>query len=543
MGNYAITDQATATADITAKAVTVSYTSAGKVYDGNTTAPVTVTATGIVPGDTVSISEIATFDSKNVGTNKTVSITGISLSGGDAQNYGLQDMTDTLVADITRRASVTWVGSTIGDWFDPTNWEDGAVPDLNNVASVNIPTGVIVTFDDTSATGSAQAGPVDIDSLGIAGDLQMSTGTLAVGSGGIALNKINQTGGALSSLGSMMLACFTQSGGTTSTSGDFTTDIFDQTGGEVSVGGDMVVREDYSQNGSGTVTVTGRVTLTDNNGGLVLGNLNSGGNLSVTSTDGPITQTPNTSVIAHDTSQFNATNDGQPADILLDNPGNDFTGVVDLDGANISVTDGDGGMVVGDINASGHVSVEGSTNFRQQDEQLDTAIDAASSQVTRGVDPQTGSAPTLPANQPQILEVPIQNGSAPEMTPQDLQGSEPANSTNGQNSGSNAITIEINRQPTPQDPGLITVFVPQEIITSSQSLVIEFPEAIRQEFEGADGRFTRMDGSPLPSWVDYAANPPRFILNDAPLNQLPLQVIGEFQGRQLMMVITTNSTR
>ena len=81
---------------VTAKPVTVSgITASSKPYDGNTNATVnasTATITGKVDGDDLTVdasSASATFDNKNVDTDKTVTFTGYSLSGTDAGNYTL----------------------------------------------------------------------------------------------------------------------------------------------------------------------------------------------------------------------------------------------------------------------------------------------------------------------------------------------------------------------------------------------------------------------------------------------------------------------
>jgi hypothetical protein len=102
-GNYNLLNtSATTTADITAKLVTVTAAAQNKVYDGITSAMVSLTANGIVAGDMVMVTyTAANFDTPNVGVNKTVTVTGISLSGFSAGNYSLQNTTATTTADIT----------------------------------------------------------------------------------------------------------------------------------------------------------------------------------------------------------------------------------------------------------------------------------------------------------------------------------------------------------------------------------------------------------------------------------------------------------
>ena len=96
--NYAVTLVNDTTGVITAKALTVSgISSPGKVYDGNTTAPLaglgSATLVGRVTGDTtttlVTAGATGTFADKNVGTGKTVTMAGLSITGIDAANYTL----------------------------------------------------------------------------------------------------------------------------------------------------------------------------------------------------------------------------------------------------------------------------------------------------------------------------------------------------------------------------------------------------------------------------------------------------------------------
>ncbi len=114
-GNYTLSsDSATATADITAKTVTVSgITASNKVYDGNTSATIETSGAAIsdiVSGDNVTIDvakATGTFDTKNVGTGKTVTITGIALGGADKDNYTLTSDSANATASITASSSIT----------------------------------------------------------------------------------------------------------------------------------------------------------------------------------------------------------------------------------------------------------------------------------------------------------------------------------------------------------------------------------------------------------------------------------------------------
>ncbi len=103
--NYILTSTtANTTADITAKSITGSFTSANKVYDGNTDAAASNRSlTGVIDHDAVSLTGgAAAFNDKNVGSNKPVTLSGATLDGADAANYDLSSV-DNAHADITQR--------------------------------------------------------------------------------------------------------------------------------------------------------------------------------------------------------------------------------------------------------------------------------------------------------------------------------------------------------------------------------------------------------------------------------------------------------
>lgn len=187
------------TATVTPKMLTISgFDAADKVYDGTTSASVANAGSlsGVVQNDQVMVSNTgASFDNKNVGTAKTVTLNGIELSGADAANYSIAStVTDT--ADITRLSSVTWTGSG-GDnnWFNAANWHNGALPDGANVASAVLPNGVNVLFD--SADQSVYLNAINsTDSK--TGGLILSAGSLNVTD--LHLDQFRFIGGTLNNL-------------------------------------------------------------------------------------------------------------------------------------------------------------------------------------------------------------------------------------------------------------------------------------------------------------------------------------------------------
>ena len=109
-GNYTVSQPSGLTADITAKTLSVSFQADNKAYDGNTSATIKSSPApalvGVVSGDVVVLGTggaSASFDTKNVGTGKTVTGSGFTKSGADAGNYVFASPQGTTTADITAK--------------------------------------------------------------------------------------------------------------------------------------------------------------------------------------------------------------------------------------------------------------------------------------------------------------------------------------------------------------------------------------------------------------------------------------------------------
>jgi trimeric autotransporter adhesin len=99
-GNYTVSQPSDLTANITARDLTGSFTAHDKEYDSTTAADVlSRSVNGKIDGDDVSLDgSTATFENKNVGQNKTVTLSGASLTGSDAGNYNLTSVSDAQAA-------------------------------------------------------------------------------------------------------------------------------------------------------------------------------------------------------------------------------------------------------------------------------------------------------------------------------------------------------------------------------------------------------------------------------------------------------------
>ena len=89
------------------KTLTATASTANKVYDGTTTATTTLTFTGLVGSETLGQTVGSTFNNKNVGTGKTVTVNSITLAdgtnGGLAANYSISPG-QTTTANVTAKA-------------------------------------------------------------------------------------------------------------------------------------------------------------------------------------------------------------------------------------------------------------------------------------------------------------------------------------------------------------------------------------------------------------------------------------------------------
>ncbi|SMC41892.1 beta strand repeat-containing protein, partial [Sporomusa malonica] len=158
-GNYTLT--ANTTADVTAKIITVGGLTAGsRVYDGTTAAAVSGTLDGVISSDTVTLSS-GTFDTKNVGTGKTVTVASGNLSGADAGNYTLTTANTT--ADVTAK-TITVSGLTA----------DSRVYDGTTAAAVSGTLDGVISGDTVTLT----SGTFDTKNAGTGKTVTVTSGDL-----------------------------------------------------------------------------------------------------------------------------------------------------------------------------------------------------------------------------------------------------------------------------------------------------------------------------------------------------------------------------
>jgi filamentous hemagglutinin family protein len=163
-GNYSFAPTATASADITARPLSVAATGTNKVYDGNVSAAVTLSDNRLA-GDVLTVSSVsASFADKSVATGKTVSVAGISIAGADSANYSA-NTTAATVADITARALTVSATGT-------NKVYDGNVNATVTLADNRV-AGDVLTVSSTSASFADKnvgtAKPISVTGINLAG--------------------------------------------------------------------------------------------------------------------------------------------------------------------------------------------------------------------------------------------------------------------------------------------------------------------------------------------------------------------------------------
>jgi filamentous hemagglutinin family protein len=196
-GNYTLTG-GTDWVSITPLAITVDANGQNKTYNGNTTAGVTLTSNGVLPGDTVSFSDgSANFSSPNAGNGISIGVSNITGNGADAGNY-IFNTTATTSADITP-AIINLSGTRTYDGLTDANaslfGSNGVITGVNGqTLSLNGSGSVAAKNVGTYTAGSFNVSGLTLgDGTGIASNYTLIGGTDTLSITPLAIT-INATG-------------------------------------------------------------------------------------------------------------------------------------------------------------------------------------------------------------------------------------------------------------------------------------------------------------------------------------------------------------
>ncbi|MEI6026265.1 MAG: YDG domain-containing protein [Betaproteobacteria bacterium] len=289
--NYLLSQPTGLSASIAARTLSLLFTGTQKVYDGTTSANISISDSRVA-GDVLNYSFAANYLDPQVGQAKPISVTGLSVFGADAGNYLLRTPANP-VGEISVRPLSTWIATSSGDWSRAANWD--VQPIGQNVASVVLPAGVQVTYDlpSLNLASLANAGSLVVAGSGLqigrltnSGSIVVNstldlTGTQVTGAG--ILNNVGQitlsgttlgtalvNSGTVLASGSNSLASVDNSGAFNVSAGvTRVTGAFIQTSGATTLG--------VAGGGSATLAATAGATFS---GGRIQGNGTIGGNLS-----------------------------------------------------------------------------------------------------------------------------------------------------------------------------------------------------------------------------------------------------------------------
>lgn len=162
-GNYIFNGDFAATASITPLSLDVGLEALDKVYDGTQDATI-VFSSDALAGDDITINQVAFFEDKNAGFDKTVNVEVTGLTGTDAGNYEIATAFET-TADITplplgitvEAQGKVYDGdtdATVSVTTNALNGDDVSVVQTASFSDKNVGTDKIVTVDVTALNGA-----------------------------------------------------------------------------------------------------------------------------------------------------------------------------------------------------------------------------------------------------------------------------------------------------------------------------------------------------------------------------------------------------
>lgn len=148
--NYSVNTTAATTASITPKAITLSASGVGKVYDGSTAVGVAFASADLLPGDAIVFAATGTMADRHAGLGKSVAISGLGATGADAGDYSWNTPASTTV-DVTPKA-ITVAATAAGKTYDGTTAVSATL------ASAGVVGGDSVSFAGSAALADKHAG-------------------------------------------------------------------------------------------------------------------------------------------------------------------------------------------------------------------------------------------------------------------------------------------------------------------------------------------------------------------------------------------------
>ncbi len=501
------------------RTLTASVTGTNKTYDASTTATVT-TSDNRLSSDVLTISQSsASFDTKNVGTGKTVSVSGIGISGADVANYTLASTTATTSADVTTKSLTADTSGGVSKVYDGTS------------AMTGVPIGLtgIITGETVTAAGTG-----NISQANVGNNLAYSVSGLTLSGSDAGNYVLSSTGPYSGNNASITPANLIATANNDSKSYS----------GLAYSGGNGVVYSGFV-NGETSAVLSGSLVYGgDSQGAVSAGNyaiLPSGlssGNYTVSYTSGnlaiqpPPPNPPNNGGTPGGGIPGGGTPGGDPSGGgLIDErttPGGGGTptngGTTPSDGgapANGGTTPGGGGIPTngGTTPSDGGAPANGGTT-----------PGGGGNPANGGITPSNGGA--TPSGTPAAGGTTIPAGSSVSSDSSD-------SAVSGESANSAGVSVALNRLPVSDDNGLISVTVPKDTATSGRGFSFALPERVSAEVsQNSRVQVSTPDGPPLPSWLRFDTKTLRFFAAAVPDGSLPFRVLVRVDRSSFVVVIS-----
>jgi len=271
--------------------LTVTAQTDNRVYNGTTSSGVAPMVSGTLY-DAVGTAATQSYDTKNVGTGKTLTASGLVVNDGNSgNNYAITYVADTTGVITPDPGNFMWVAGSSGNWDIGANWNQGVVP----VA------GAVVTIPDIGAPGVSDtityrsaSGTTSIKSLMSAEALMVSGGTLNLGTVLADVSSVSHltlAGGTLGAGGTLNLGTTSiLAGGVLTGTGKIVGNV-DNLAGTVAPGaspGTLTIDGNYTQGPGATLAIEigGIVAGSQHDALAVSGNATLGGALDVALVNG-----------------------------------------------------------------------------------------------------------------------------------------------------------------------------------------------------------------------------------------------------------------
>jgi hypothetical protein len=506
--DYAINTVATTTADITPAVLTVSATGENKVYNATTTASVGLVDNAL-GGDELSLAYAsASFATKNVGNGETVTVGGITIGGTDAGNYTF-NKTATTIANITPATlTVDAVGSSKP--YDGT-------------------TAATVSLTDNAYAGdqiSLTHGPASFANAAVGNDKTITVAGIVIGGSAegdyvLATNTATTTGDIV------LDTAYTEAEGTegswaltpalppqlTPSDPSPPASILDLTmpGSSVSDGAGPDI-------GPGSAGAGAAGTGSNGSAGAGAGTNGTG------TGNGGISGTAGTG--SNGSSGTGAAGTGGDGSTGSASAGTNSAGAGSAGISGIAGT-GSNGSAGAESGASGAGS-DGSAGAGSNGSAGITGV-ATTGAGTGSADGTATASGTAAGVSGGTLALADQNNTA--------SGNGGVNDLSSTNSNA-LVTVSMVRPATAQQPGMVTVSVPEEIVWSGKGFGFALPTSLVGAATAGDVQVTLMNGGPLPSWLRYLPGSKTFTATSVPKGGLPIQVLVRIGAKNWTVLIS-----